>query len=136
MNFVPGTARWMDGTLTVSHDTFSVSAQAAGLRPRLPDGASCWIGIRPEDIHIEADGGAGIPASVYVTEPLGGETVVDLAVGDRVVKALAPPTLQLRQDQPVRARLDPRRLHVFSEDGEALLSAAGAELFQVVVAGS
>ena len=66
-----------------------------------------------------------------MTEPLGGETVVDLHLGDRVVKALAPPTLTLKQDQAVRARLDPRRLHVFSDDGDALLSAAGADLFQV-----
>ena len=47
------------------------------------------------------------------------------------MKALAPPTLKLKQDQAVRARLDPRRLHVFTEEGDALLSAAGADLFQV-----
>ena len=81
--------------------------------------------------HRRASGDAGIAASVYVTEPLGGETVVDLQFGDRVVKALAPPTLTLKQDQAVRATLDPRRLHVFTDEGDALLSAAGADLFQV-----
>ena len=45
---------------------------------------------------------------------------------DRVVKALAPPTLALNADQRVRARLDPKRLHVFSNEGDAVLSAAGA----------
>jgi hypothetical protein len=39
----------------------------------------------------------------------------------------------LKQDQPVRARLDPRRLHVFNEDGDAILSAAGADVFTVSV---
>jgi ABC-type sugar transport system ATPase subunit len=79
------------------------------------------------------EGGEGVPASVYVTEPLGGETVVDLQLGDRVVKALAPATLQLRSDQPVRAQLDPRRLHIFTETGEAVLSAAGADVFGLTV---
>jgi multiple sugar transport system ATP-binding protein len=131
MNFIPATATWADGTLTVGHPAFSVSARAGDLRSSLPDGASCWIGVRPEDVHIETGGEAGVPASVYVTEPLGGETVVDLTLADRVVKALAPPTLVLQPDQPVRARLDPRRLHVFSEEGETILSAAGADVFEV-----
>ena len=76
-------------------------------------------------------GGEGFPATVYVTEPLGGETVVDLRLGDRVVKALAPPSVELVQDAPVRVSLDPLRLHVFKEDGETVLSAAGANLFSV-----
>ena len=69
-----------------------MSAPASELRSQLDNG-DCWIGVRPEDVHIEPEGGTGIPASVYVTEPLGGETVVDLHLDDRVVKALAPPTL-------------------------------------------
>ena len=73
---------------------------------QLKDGDACWIGIRPEDIKIETSGEEGVPAKVYVTEPLGGETVVDLQFGDRIYKALAPPTLKLAQDQEVRARLD------------------------------
>jgi multiple sugar transport system ATP-binding protein len=134
MNFIPATARWQDGTLEAVHAAFTVRAAAADLRSALPDGAGCWIGIRPEDVHIETNGGGGVPATVYVTEPLGGETVVDLDLADRVVKALAPPTLQLRSDQVVRAAFDPRRVHIFSEDGDALLSAAGADVFDVRVA--
>ncbi len=132
MNFLPATASWSDGSLRVDHVAFSLSARAPEVRAKLGEGA-CWVGIRPEDIHIEADGGEGVPASVYVTEPLGGETVVDLQLADRVVKALAPATLQLRSDQPVRAQLDPHRLHIFTEAGETVLSAAGADVFQLTV---
>ena len=82
-------------------------------------------------MRIEANVGAGVPANVYVTEPLGGETVVDLDLADRVVKALAPPTVQLRADQAVRASFDPRRVHVFNDDGDTLLSAAGADVFEI-----
>jgi multiple sugar transport system ATP-binding protein len=134
MNFLPAVASRTNGTVTVEHPAFAVSAPASELRSQLDNG-DCWIGVRPEDVHIEPEGGTGIPASVYVTEPLGGETVVDLDLEDRVVKALAPPTLALNPDQRVRARLDPKRLHVFSDEGDAVLSAAGADLFQVDVKG-
>jgi multiple sugar transport system ATP-binding protein len=132
MNFLPGVASRSNGTITVEHAAFSVSAPASELRGTLENG-DCWIGIRPEDVHIETAEGTGIPASVYVTEPLGGETVVDLDLADRVVKALAAPSLALKPDQQVRARLDPKRLHVFTEEGDAVLTAAGADLFQVAV---
>jgi multiple sugar transport system ATP-binding protein len=130
MNFLPAEARLSDGRLVVVHDAFEVSAPASGAA-REATGA-CWVGVRPEDIHVES-GGDGIEASVYVTEPLGGETVVDLRVAGRVVKALVPPTLKLETDQKVFVTLDPKRLHVFAEEGDAILSAAGADLFQVSV---
>jgi multiple sugar transport system ATP-binding protein len=135
MNFMPAQGSWSNGTLRVSHDAFELHAPvgpaAAAARTALPDGGGCWIGVRPEDVHIEPAGDVGIAATVYVTEPLGGETVVDLLIGERVVKALAPATLVFEQDQKVTVRLDPRRLHVFAETGQALVSAAGAELFEV-----
>jgi multiple sugar transport system ATP-binding protein len=131
MNFIPASASWRDGVLELTHEAFRVETARAELREQLADGSSCWVAIRPEDVHIETEGGEGVPAVVYVTEPLGGETVVDLRLGAQIVKALAPPTLMLSPEQQVRARLDPRRLHLFSEDGTALLSAAGDEVFSV-----
>jgi multiple sugar transport system ATP-binding protein len=136
MNFIPAKASWQGDSLQAVHPAFTVRAQAPEAKASLPDGSDCWIGVRPEDLHIETNGGGGVPATVYVTEPLGGETVVDLDLADRVVKALAPPTVRLKADQAVRVSIDPRRLHVFSEAGDALLSAAGADLFEISVATS
>jgi multiple sugar transport system ATP-binding protein len=133
MNFIPAQAIWTDGTLRVVHDAFELTAREA-VAEKLEDRAPCWIGVRPEDVHIGTEEDQGIPASVYVTEPLGGETVVDLRLGDRVVKALAPPALTFEPDQRVAARLDATRLHLFSNEGDAILSAAGAaEVFEVAV---
>ncbi len=124
MNFIPCTAERKNGELRVTHESFSVdvSAKAVELEP-----GPCLLGIRPEDIHVHRGRAAGIGAIVYVTEPLGGETVVDLQLGQRLVKALAPPTLELAQDAQVSLTLDPQRLHVFAEDGRALVSAAGED---------
>ena len=130
MNFLPATARRRNGSLTVEHPSFTL--RALGDRLAIEDGAPCFVGVRPEDVHVGGTD-AGIGASVFVTEPLGGETVVDLHVGDRVVKALAPPTARFSADEAVRIALDPQRLHLFDADGEALASAAGERLFELDV---
>ena len=126
MNFLPATVAAGNGRLRAVHASFAVEA-AAGVKPTRPleDGAPCFVGIRPEDVAIAA-GEGGIPATVYATEPLGGETVVDLTLGDRVVKALAPPAAaELEPGASVGVLLDPARLHLFDGDGDAALCAAG-----------
>ncbi len=132
MNFVPATIHLENGTLKAAHTEFAITTPAPQT-DQLKDGDTCWIGIRPEDVRIETTGEEGMKATVYVTEPLGGETVVDLQFGDRVLKVLAPPTLKLKQDQPVRAFLDHKRVHLFTEAGDAVVSAAGDDVFDVTV---
>jgi ABC-type sugar transport system ATPase subunit len=70
-------------------------------------------------------------ATVYTSEPLGGETVVDLQVGYTLVKALAPPSVGAVPDATVKIALDAARLHVFTNEGETVLSAAGEPMFSV-----
>ena len=130
MNFLPAIARRQNGSVLVEHVSFTV--RAASDRLALEDGAPCFVGVRPEDVHVGGDD-ARIPANVFVTEPLGGETVVDLHLGDRVVKALAPPTERFSADEAVRIAFDPQRLHVFDAQGETLASAAGDKLFELDV---
>ena len=128
MNFIPARIAGAGGPLRVEHDSFALESgrtPSAGSAP-FEEGASCFVGIRPEDVHIGTNGG-GIPARVYATEPLGGETIVDLALGDRVIKALAPPAVQLEPEAAVSINLDPQRLHLFDGAGDAVLSAGGEE---------
>ena len=132
MNFLHGKAAWVDGRLEVRHDELVVDVAgdaAATLRDRLADGAPCLLGIRPEDVGVAPAG--GIPAKVLTTEPLGGETVVDLELGDRITKALVDPALELADGQAVTVVLDPLRLHLFDDAGDTLLSAAGDDIFGV-----
>jgi multiple sugar transport system ATP-binding protein len=133
MNFIPATVSWPDGTLHARHESFELTVAQPDLRQHLSEGSICLVAVRPEDIAIVPDAGDGIPATVYVTEPLGAETVVDLRLGSQVVKALAPPTVRHTQDERVRVKLDERRLHIFSEDGTALFSAAGDDVSAVRV---
>jgi ABC-type sugar transport system ATPase subunit len=132
MNFLHGVAAWPDGRLEVRHSQFvlDVGADAStSLRGRVEENAECLIGVRPEDVGVASEG--GIPSTVVTTEPLGGETVVDLELGDRITKALVDPTLDLADGQATTVALDVRRLHLFDAGGEALLSAAGEDVFRL-----
>ena len=126
MNFIPARIAGPNGGLRIEHASFAVeSGRAPAVEAaRLAEGASCFVGIRPEDVAI-GSAGEGIAAKVYASEPLGGETIVDLELGDRVIKALAPPTLQLEPDAGVSIRFDPQRLHLFDGAGDTVLSAGG-----------
>ena len=130
INFLRLAASSANGELTADHEAFTISVKPGALAEEVKSAERLTVGARPEDVHIVHDG-EGIPAKVYVTEPLGAETVADLHVGEQVVKALADPELELRTDQPVKLRLDARRLHLFDESGDAILSAAGDDVFTV-----
>jgi ABC-type sugar transport system ATPase subunit len=133
MNFIPCTAGARNGALQLKHALFEVEVQTRGLAlgESLPEGGDCLLGVRPEDVRVDAGSDGAFGATVYASEPLGGETVVDLQVGHTLVKALAPPSVEFAQDAPVKVVLDPARLHVFTDEGEAVLSAGGDPIFSV-----
>ncbi len=132
MNFLHVKAAWQGGALEVRGPGFvaTLAEGAAGaLRGTVEEGSECVLGVRPEDVGIAADG--GIAARVVTTEPLGGETVVDLDLGDRLVKALVDPALDVRTEAAIGVTLDGSRLHLFDSAGDALVSAAGEPLYSV-----
>lgn len=84
------------------------------------------VAVRPEDLGVGTDGsnegdGAVFTAKVYEVEPLGGHTVVDLAVGETILRAYlaGQPRFTLGQELPVR--LDARHCHLFDATTGALL---------------
>jgi multiple sugar transport system ATP-binding protein len=133
MNFIPCTVRAHNGALQMRHDLFEVEVKARGLAlgQTLAEGSDCLLGVRPEDVRVDASGDDAFGATVYTSEPLGGETVVDLQVGHTLVKALAPPSVGAVPDATVKVALDAARLHVFTNEGETVLSAAGEPVFSV-----
>ena len=134
MNFLHAAATWTDGRLEVRHPQFTVEVDggaSSALRERVADGDACLIGVRPEDVGVQPDG--GVPATVVTTEPLGGETVVDLELGDPITKALVDPTLDHADGQATTVAFDVRRLHLFDGEGVALLSAAGEDILRLRV---
>jgi multiple sugar transport system ATP-binding protein len=68
-------------------------------------------------------GKSGIPARVFEVEPLGGYTVVTLSAGEQKLRALMRGQPQIAVDTDVALSCDPRRIHFFKLDGQALAPA-------------
>jgi multiple sugar transport system ATP-binding protein len=133
MNFITCSVGQSNGALRLKHDLFEVEVKTRGLAlgQTLAEGSDCLLGVRPEDVRVDASGDDAFGVTVYTSEPLGGETVVDLQLGHTLVKALAPPSVGAVPDATVKIALDPARLHVFTNEGETVLSAAGEPVFSV-----
>jgi len=85
------------------------------------------LAIRPEDVSLsEMTNEAGVvPAEIYEVEPLGGHTVVDVAVGGTVLRAHLPGQPTYRPGEAVGLKIESRHCHLFDgSDGRVLAHAA------------
>jgi multiple sugar transport system ATP-binding protein len=89
--------------------------------PRVHDGDELVLGIRPEYIALSpTETAQAFPGELYVTQPLGAESLVVLQVQDRTV------SVRLFTDEPpqlvgkVWLKPDPQRLFLFNRSGELI----------------
>jgi multiple sugar transport system ATP-binding protein len=99
-----------------------VADQVASLKASA-NGKSLIFGVRPEDVDLAPSGGEGwLPGEVYVTEPLGDRTIVDMQLGGSTVKVKMDAEFEAQSGDALHMRFDPNRFHVFDEaTGQALV---------------
>lgn len=75
------------------------------------------FGTRPEDISIgkKRSQGEFIEAEVYAIEPLGSEVIVDLKVGDNVLKARTESTTRVDVGEKMWIGFNKEKIHVFDK---------------------
>jgi multiple sugar transport system ATP-binding protein len=90
-------------------------AAVNGSRPLL-------LGLRAEDLSLERrDEAASLSGALYAIEPLGDRTLVDVQVGEAVVKVKARPSAAGAPGEPLAVAVDLERAHLFDADtGEAV----------------
>ena len=97
--------------------TLTLPVAADDLRP----GEPVTLGMRPEHLALEPQAdSASLSLDVYVTEPLGGETILYGHIGDShtlVVKV--PGSTKAGKGQRVPVRIATEMCHLFREDGTA-----------------
>jgi len=78
------------------------------------------LGVRPEDISLGRKRAPEkfIEAEIYVTEPLGSEVIVDLKVGDNLVKAKATPDFSMSIGEKVWIGFNKEKMHLFDKKTE------------------
>jgi len=89
---------------------------------RAPSGRRLQLGVRPEDLRLEGPvDGAGLEGTVYAVEPLGDRSLVDIEVGESVVRVKGPPSVDYAVGERIRVGVDLERAHLFdAETGDAV----------------
>lgn len=118
MNFIDCMLEEHHGHLSVRHDQFVL--------PLLPDQAESFrnghahevrMGIRPDDIAIShSTSDDAFPARVLVTEPLGGNTLVDVELGHSKVLVKTDSDYQADMGDRCFLTFDTRRWHLFDKE--------------------
>ena len=117
MNILPATR---DGDALVTEGGWHIPAPPGGSAG--PANGSLLVGLRPEAIRLGFVPEPGAhPAQVFLSEPLGSEVIVNVKLGDRLLKVRTEPAVRPRPEQTVYLSADPRGVRVFrTESGEAL----------------
>ncbi len=86
------------------------------------NGAPMALGIRPEAVHLSHDAAQGaIEVETTNVEPLGSHDIVDVRVGDTVLRARTETGFVKAEGQKVWVGIDPLQAHFFDrESGQAL----------------
>ncbi len=84
--------------------------------------AQLTLGIRPEGVLVSREPAAGyIPVEAHIIEPLGAYDIVDLKIGDRLLRARTASGFVDQPGRAVWAKLDAAQTHFFDAGtGEAL----------------
>jgi multiple sugar transport system ATP-binding protein len=123
MNFLKCSLKRKNGTLQITHAAFTFHTEDKRVSSLLKTGSDSGgvvLGFRPEDIkiHLEKPAVPSIRAEIYVTEPLGNETIVDIKLGDTVIKVLAEPGFVGEPEQNIWITANTHKLHLFDESSE------------------
>ena len=92
-------------------------------------GSQVTLGIRPEDLHLEAISGSEsfprVPATIEVIEPLGSETHIHLRTGQDDFIARASARYDPRPGDNTQLMVDLTKIHLFdNQTGANLLHQA------------
>ena len=75
------------------------------------------MAIRPDEIQIDGEQSSdSIKAEVKITEPLGGDMLVDTSVGQEKVLVKTKPDFTATMGQECFLNFDKQRWHVFSSE--------------------
>jgi ABC-type sugar transport system ATPase subunit len=112
MNFIPADLAAHDGELVARAQDIELPLPPAQ-RPPANAGANATVGIRPEHIALVSPGEGHAAGEVYVVEPVGREQIVDVQVGGRVLRVVAPPGYGGKMGDRIGLRFALDRLHLF-----------------------
>jgi multiple sugar transport system ATP-binding protein len=138
MNFLQCVLKRQNGGLQLEHPGFGMQTNEKLLMEMVRDSieeGKITLGVRPEDVKIykERPREDSVQAEVYVTEPLGNETIVDVKIGEDVVKVLIGSDFTGKPGDPIWITLNVHKVHLFHEGShECIYHASEKSDFRIV----
>jgi len=125
MNFIPVTFVVENGKYLLKGEGFSIELPkelGEYVHTKVGDRAELDLGIRPEHIRItQAEEPGAIPATVYVVEPLGTEMIVNVKVGETLVKIKIMGEAVFEPSTRVWLKFDMNKMHLFDSKTEEVI---------------
>ncbi|MDQ4036746.1 MAG: ABC transporter ATP-binding protein [Chloroflexota bacterium] len=122
INLVPVDIARRDGMVDFRHAELGMELEMpVGQAPAGGLPGNGLLGIRPEDLRIVAPDRGDVGGEIYVIEPSGRETLVDVQSGDQVFRVVAEPGFNGRVGDTVGLHLTRKRLHLFDGKTEMRL---------------
>lgn len=119
MNFIDCNILSRNGKLFVEHANFLVplaQKQASILLQSRVTG-KIRVGIRPDEIAISIKpGDKSIPGKILVTEPLGGDMLVDMTIGEHKLMVKTKPDFRGAMGEECHIKFDTDHWHLFDMD--------------------
>jgi multiple sugar transport system ATP-binding protein len=113
-----------EGEWLLTGPTFRVPVPAErGIVLNRYQGQQVWLGIRPEAISVRPQNGVttGVPATVDVVSPMGGNTLVYAVAEGETIVADVPSDVDPAVGERVNLDFDPAKLHAFDVQTEVAL---------------
>ena len=116
MNFVEGTVYSKDGRFFFDSGEFRIELSKEIGEIVVSKASEVIMGFRPEHVKVSLEKQPNsLEGIVYVVEPLGRDVVVNVKLGNVVVKILASPDLNLESGQKIWLVFDQKKLHFFDK---------------------
>ncbi|MDE0461151.1 MAG: ABC transporter ATP-binding protein [Caldilineaceae bacterium] len=115
MNFIPGALHKENGKTVHKSDQFviPVSDEMADRAAELCPGGVCTLGVRPEEIRFTMDKDGANQAGVFLLEPLGSETILDIEKEGLLLKVKDVAATQVRVGDVLSLSFN--RFHLFDD---------------------
>ncbi|ABL78563.1 ABC transporter ATP-binding protein [Thermofilum pendens] len=125
MNFVDASAKVEDDTVVLDTGIYRIRLPKDASEVLIKQGVPSEVifGIRPEHITVSKQEFPGsFAAEVFVTEPLGSETIIDFKHGDAILKAKYPGHFEASPGEKIYIGFQLQYAHVFDKKtGKALV---------------
>ncbi|OGP58627.1 MAG: sugar ABC transporter ATP-binding protein [Deltaproteobacteria bacterium RBG_13_49_15] len=120
INFIDGQLVSEGGKMYIRNDEFSfeIPQQRVSVLTETPSVVFVRLGIRPThfSIHNKQADQMGIPAEVYISEPLGEVQIIDLSFRDKIIKVVTSPDIKTEIGEKVWLSFDFDKANIFNKE--------------------